>query len=75
MTGSDMRAFRKIMGWNHSDLIAFLKLTGTRASEFVHNMESDKIDISGPVQTALEQCAARHGYELINAEWRKADGN
>lgn len=71
MTGSDMRAFRNLMKWKQSNLIAFLRLKGARASEFVHNMESDKVDISGPIQTAILERASANGYTLHNSQWTR----
>lgn len=73
MTGSDMRAFREAMGWKHGKLIAFLRLSGSRASEFIHNMESDKVDISGPIQTAIYEHAARHGLTLHAGQWTRIE--
>lgn len=56
VTGRDLEAARKRLGWSVFEMGAALRLKGGRDAQgqYVREMESGRRDVSGPVAVAVE---------------------
>lgn len=66
MTGDEMKAARKRLGWSTYQMGDALRLSGTteRSAQRVREMEKGQRDISGPVSVAVE-AFMRQARDLI----------
>lgn len=67
--GPQLRSLRLALDWSQGVLSDEMGLTGKLSTQYLNEMEQGRRPISGPISKLAEHIAARHGYELINAEW------